>query len=217
MYYIHNNAYRAGTPSVQILNERVKPVFLGLSIERFNPFYEILSDQVLRMIAGGILQLPWDRLRYVRGGIRKAEDIEPQVLTMEHLGIGFMFWLVPLTIGLLALLGEIMIHRIKKLCCKVLQKKPAQLQKQIVHGRRNQDPTRCNKDRTRPKRHHQQARNSASVQQPSKAVPTLKQLATQNIRQQLATQILQQPLLQLENYKRSTKAKKLTVAVPKLI
>lgn len=121
MEFFHNRIFRNGFWSIKILKEVLRPRFIAITVQDFSPFYEILNREALRMIAGGILQLSW---RYTANptGMKKVEEEEigPQVLTMDHLEIGFVICSIPLAIGASVFFVEFLIPRVKVLCHKLI-------------------------------------------------------------------------------------------------
>lgn len=113
--YIHSKLYRSGFSSLEVLKETVRNVYFGLWFKAFSPFNEILNDRILRLFDGGIIQY-WTNYRLDPKSIKKvAEDIGAQILTMDHLEIGFIVCLIPITIAGFVLLIEIGIPKIKTL------------------------------------------------------------------------------------------------------
>lgn len=103
MDYINNRVFRTGFSSINILKE------VSSAFADFSPFYEILDGESLRMFAGGILQLALHFKVNSKGKKKVEEEIDPQVLSMDHLEIGCVFCLIPLSIGALAFLVEFLI------------------------------------------------------------------------------------------------------------
>lgn len=101
------NSYRSGFSSVQMLKEPIRSVFTGLNFRQFSPFYEILNEKILRLFAGGILQYVWNCRINPKGIKQLVEKIGPQVLTMDHIGIGFIFCSVSLSVAIIAFVVEI--------------------------------------------------------------------------------------------------------------
>lgn len=110
---IHNKLFRSGFSSVEILKEVVRTTFLGIRFQEFSPFFEIVNGEVLRLLAGGILQHSWRHKINPKGERRVVEVIGPQVLSMDHLEIGFIICLIPLAIGIVVFGVEFLIPRIK--------------------------------------------------------------------------------------------------------
>lgn len=88
-----------------LLTEYLRTLFIGLSFKPFCPFYEILNEKIGRMVAAGLVDYWMNRGMNLH---RNAfdESIGPQVLTMEHLDIGFKFCLFPLVLSLIAFAFE---------------------------------------------------------------------------------------------------------------
>jgi hypothetical protein len=114
---IHNNHreyYRSGVSSIKILEERVETYFEVFIFMPSNPFFDYFNQIMAELAAGGFLSY-WRKLEINPKGIeRKIDKIGPQVLTMEHLMIGFVVCLVPCAIGATTFVFEITFKRLMR-------------------------------------------------------------------------------------------------------
>lgn len=78
-----------------VLQERARTFLGAYAFDRFNPFYDSINKMMRNVAAGGIFNM-WFLKLYNKQGHLKIDGTEPQVLTMEHLLIGFQICLVPL-------------------------------------------------------------------------------------------------------------------------
>lgn len=112
---IHNNHrrfYRSGVSSIKILEEKVETLFMCFVFDAYNPFFDYVNRMLADLAAGGFLSY-WQKLAInPKGLIRKIDEIGPQVLTMEHLGIGFQICLVACAICVVILMFEIVFKRL---------------------------------------------------------------------------------------------------------
>jgi hypothetical protein len=105
--FIHDE-YRSGFTSILVLEEIVETVF-SISVFYFdNPIYESFNRIVGQMDNAGLLNY-WKEKNQNSKSKQKVEDIGPQVLTMNHLEIGFQIYLVSLTISIAAFIAEIVV------------------------------------------------------------------------------------------------------------
>lgn len=97
---------KSGISSLQRRSLGVFPILMKFRVH--SPLFKMVRDLSFRMMDAGILpiELPEFFENYKEG---EPEDIGPQVLTMDHLGIGFLACLVPLTMSCVAFLGEVLI------------------------------------------------------------------------------------------------------------
>lgn len=109
---IHNN-YRSGRASICMLDENINNVHVGLAYKPFSPFLETMNEKTVRLVEAGLIEY-WlkDDLNYRRK--INEEEIGPQVLTMDHLEVGFIICTICLAVGLLAFLVEVSISAMKK-------------------------------------------------------------------------------------------------------
>lgn len=108
-----HNYYRSGVSSLKVLEEALRSSYCGMRFKRFSPFFKDLNEQIMRMFETGIIQYNERRSKKSNDFKNVNEDIGPQVLTMDHLGIGFIFWLVPLAVGVILFLIEVLIPHVK--------------------------------------------------------------------------------------------------------
>ena len=100
---IQHKMYRSGTTSLQVLNEPYKMVYSGLRFKRCSPFLEVFNEMVAKMEPNGLMEY-WRRFQSY--STTKIEDIGPQVLTMDHLRLGFLACCIPMTLAVIAFIGE---------------------------------------------------------------------------------------------------------------
>lgn len=115
--WVKNNLhdkYRSGLSSLHVLNQLVMVVAGGVGFKRFSPFYDTFNDIIGRHIAVGFANT-FDKLLSPRVGT-KADDIGPQVLTLEQLGLGFIACLIPLGLSTVVFLIEIVVNRAAGRC-----------------------------------------------------------------------------------------------------
>lgn len=118
----HNNhriGYRSGFSSLLILEETFETCFMANNIEPFNPFYEYFN-RIMGELADGGLLMYWNELDVNPRGLKmKLEAIGPEVLTMEHLLIGFQICFAVLGFGILAFGAEIAMKYFDKVSSKL--------------------------------------------------------------------------------------------------
>lgn len=79
----------------------------GLVHKARSPFIKILEKKIVQLFEAGLTDL-WIKRMVTSDGIkRKLDDVGPQVLTLEHLEIGFVVWLVALAFTIPVFLVEI--------------------------------------------------------------------------------------------------------------
>jgi uncharacterized membrane protein len=76
---------------------------------RFSPLFEKFNEQIDRMISHGIINYLYRRFQDIS---RKNEDIGPQVMTIDHIGIGFVVVLIFLGMSLIVFIIEVVVHRL---------------------------------------------------------------------------------------------------------
>lgn len=112
------NFFRAelhsGLPSISILDEKFETMYVHLIFTRNLPYSCKFLQKINEMISTGIIQ----KFRYEifddHQPNKKEEKIEPQVLTMDHLRIGFFSFLIACSLSATIFLVEVFIGFVKK-------------------------------------------------------------------------------------------------------
>lgn len=105
--------YRSGYPSFRFMNESLILIYFGLAFKLASPFYGSFNDKIDQMIAHGLIA-KWTK-KYTNPEGLQANWGGPQVLTFENLSIGFQVCCIPLTLSVIAFVGEILTSWIKRL------------------------------------------------------------------------------------------------------
>jgi len=103
-----------GTPSKQdflLLTDNIVSTFVGLVFKDFSPFFESFNYKVDQLISAGMF-LHWFQPNSLK--IKHDDPAEPQVLTWEHLYVGFIACMIPLIIGIAVFFCECLAPKIRK-------------------------------------------------------------------------------------------------------
>lgn len=107
--YIHNNMYRSGTSSITLLEDDQRMIAHGYVFKPYSPFYETFNAKIGLLNSNGVLpQIEKDYLNPL-GFTRHDDEIGPQVLTLDHLGVAFLISLCPLLTATLVFLCEVFV------------------------------------------------------------------------------------------------------------
>lgn len=105
--YLNNYLYRSGESSVTRLETTFTSAFLALMFKPFSPFFESFNEEIDQLISSGLISY-WINIAGNKYGFkRKISEIGPEVLTMEHLGIGFLVCFIPLVISFVVFIAEV--------------------------------------------------------------------------------------------------------------
>lgn len=108
---IEMNYYRSGTTSIVYLQQDFMLESIGTVFKKYSPFLEIYNEILGRLESNGFMEF-WRR-NFIFSS-QQIEEIGPQVLTMDHLRLGFLACLFPMALGVIAFLAEIL----TKFCAK---------------------------------------------------------------------------------------------------
>lgn len=110
-YYVYLLKYRSGISSLSILDETALTNHHVFGFKPFSPLFQAFNKTIGRLIDVGYFTKFFEWI--YRSS--KNEDIGPQVLTMDHLGLCFIACLIPLGIAFVIFLIEVIVSSCKKL------------------------------------------------------------------------------------------------------
>lgn len=116
---LHNLQYYSGTSSILVLKENIETVFFATTFTKFDPFIEIHNKMMGRLADSGILNLFYAVHVNPKGFVSKNDEIGPQVLTMDHLMIGFQICLAVMVASFVAFVVEITLKRYQNITMKI--------------------------------------------------------------------------------------------------
>lgn len=105
--------YQSGVSSLFLLQEDVKVNHGCLIFKPFSPFVETMDKKVMQLFESGLTSYWWNSFINPRGLKPMGDEIGPEVLTLEHLEIGFEACFVPLVVSIVVFVFEIMINWIQ--------------------------------------------------------------------------------------------------------
>lgn len=108
---ILSKRHHTGTSSLFALDEIAQRVSGGCAFKNFSPLFETFNDMIGHNIANGFS-------KQLNEGLfppiaTKIDDIGPQVLTMEHLGLSFIACFIPLCLAFAVFCMELLVHATK--------------------------------------------------------------------------------------------------------
>ena len=123
---INTDAYRSGETSLVLLDEDYMTFPLVLLFRDYSPYLETYNEMLGWMESNGLME-QWREKYFKYSSVRKSEDIGPQVLTMDHLKLGFLACLIPINFCVAAFIGEVLLPKvanaIRKYVYKAIMKK----------------------------------------------------------------------------------------------
>lgn len=103
--------HRSGAPSLFALDGIGKILPGGCGFKNFSPFFETFNDVIGQQIASGLMN-EFERL-VSPPTVTRIDGIGPQVLTLEHLDLGFIACLIPLVAAIVVFCMELVVHGLK--------------------------------------------------------------------------------------------------------
>lgn len=108
-----NQLYRSGIPSVAMMEKTLVTMLHGYLFPYFSPILEQFNEIVHLLLSNGLIYY-WDDIVVNPKGLKmKQEEIGPQVLTMDHLTVGFLACLCPVIFSILVFIGEVLLFKVK--------------------------------------------------------------------------------------------------------
>lgn len=111
---LHNVAYRSGFSSISTLEEKNTQVYGCAPFNLFSPYFEAFNEKIHQLLSNGVSDFHFKAEIQPSLVKRAKEEIGPQVLTLEHLGIGFQISLIPLILGGIVFVAELCVPWLKK-------------------------------------------------------------------------------------------------------
>lgn len=113
LYLVNNFIHRSGFSSLELLGETFIKTPVSLMFPYHSPLVEIFNEKIHQMLSNGLIYHIEESFTNPKGLIQKLEEIGPQVLTMEHLVIGFLICLCPLMLSVLVFVGELSVFKVR--------------------------------------------------------------------------------------------------------
>lgn len=120
---VHNQWYRDGFSSLILLDEVVYTIPISVTFPYFSPIFEISNEKLHQLIASGLTSYWYDKIINPKGLKIKPEDVGPQVLTMEHVTIGFIVCMWPLALSILVFIFEVLFFKLKIIVLRAKNRK----------------------------------------------------------------------------------------------
>lgn len=111
--YIHNDFYRNGFSSLSFLKESVRTFFLAKVFRKFSPFFEDFNEKIGQIFSSGLYFKALNEEMKPKDIKKVIEEIDPEVLTISHLSVGFKICFVSLAFSVLAFFSEVLIFKLK--------------------------------------------------------------------------------------------------------
>ena len=102
----------------EIIEQKINSHNFGVQSHTYSFLNPIYLKKIHQLIEGGFFQLWFERVNSHRSLAEKEVEDDKVVLTMDHLGVGFIFTVVLLLISMVAFIGELLLARILKRCVK---------------------------------------------------------------------------------------------------
>lgn len=106
-----NQNLKSGVSSVHYINEVIKSFSAGMTFRPSDPYVETLNEKMSRLFETGLVQ----GIVRMNSNNKKSilEEPGPEVLTMEHIGTGFLFCMCFAAIAFLVFIFELLFKAVK--------------------------------------------------------------------------------------------------------
>ena len=101
--------YRSGTSSLQFLDANYVTQLYGIAFKEYSPFFETYNEIKGWLESNGIMEKLRQGAKIMKG---EPEELGPQVLTMDHLRLGFLACLIPAAVSFAVFVGELVWFRL---------------------------------------------------------------------------------------------------------
>lgn len=113
---IQNVEYIRGASSILLLpDENLENVFMGVAFNLYSPFFEAFNEKIDLLVSNGMSKIWLEEFLIPKGKKRFVEKLGPQVLTFEHLTVGFLICMIMLMLSAFVFILEISLWGFKLL------------------------------------------------------------------------------------------------------
>jgi hypothetical protein len=109
----HNLSRLSEKPSIRVLKEKFDTLHFSMFFPRNLPYAEKILDKTNQMIEGGHVEKIRQEMFLVDELAKKKEMVQPQVLTLGTLGLGFCIFMVACCLSLVAFFIEHLVDYLK--------------------------------------------------------------------------------------------------------
>lgn len=86
---------------------------MSFKVKPFSPYIDTINKKAMQMFEAGLFVLWFRKSKNLRDFKEQIDEVGPQVLTMDHLGVGFIICLIPLAISTVVFVIEFGIFVVK--------------------------------------------------------------------------------------------------------
>lgn len=122
VYTLNNRKFRSGLSSLRLLQETLRFSMAGISYEVHHFFTEQFERTLPYLQASGLVNYWIQNNRNAKSFSNQPIDPGPQVLTLEHLEIGFKVCLIPLFMATVCFIYEIINFKVYQAVLKQFRK-----------------------------------------------------------------------------------------------
>lgn len=114
--FFEQESYRNGKSSLGFLEQQLPEFPITISFAPFDPFFEEFDEKIQKFVEAGL----YDNFAYKYKNNRLFnEEVPPLVLTMDDLSIGFLFCSIPMALGVVVFMLEVITDKLTVLAEKL--------------------------------------------------------------------------------------------------
>ena len=98
----------------EIIEQKINSHNFGVLADSSSFLNPIYLKKIWQLVEGGFFQLWFERQNSHRSLAEKEEEDDKVVLTMDHLGVGFLITVILLLMSMVAFIGELLLARVLK-------------------------------------------------------------------------------------------------------
>jgi murein L,D-transpeptidase YcbB/YkuD len=108
---------RTEQPSIVLLEEKFDTVHMSMMFTRNLPYTEKFLQKVNEMTSNGLTKKFYQEMVSSQELNKKKEEVDPQVLTLSTLRLGFLSFLIALGLSTIVFISECSLKLLKRLFC----------------------------------------------------------------------------------------------------
>jgi len=110
-YFVPLILARSNFTNYKLLDQSPISAHEGMVLVLGHPINEAINNKITALLESGIMDYWITNATYLKA---EKEDLGPQVLTLDHLFIGFVIWLIALAFAVVVFLIEVVCHNFKQ-------------------------------------------------------------------------------------------------------
>lgn len=139
---LHARSYLHETSSLKLLQDNIFTMLVVISFKLDCPFFETFNEKIDQMLSAGLFSY-WERSADIPDEAKRASiEIGNEVLTLDHLWIGFQVFFVCLTSSVVVFVLELLVAFVTIIVSRIQKEKTKKTIKRRRQSKRQKEANR---------------------------------------------------------------------------